>query len=252
MFDLNFLSKLRMRELDFVSCEIKSGARILEFGAGAGTQALELQARGFEVLAIDLMHSDYYPDRVFPVIDYDGRHIPFPDQSIDIIFSSNVLEHVEDLPQILEEFRRVLSPEGYCVHLMPSVAWRAWTFATGFPTALVAILHLIRDLLISPNMGRAVALRKNLKAIAGGLLPLGHGTSIEGISELWTFSVPAWRAVFCKAGFTVDSVRTIGVFHTGNMLAGSRLSISHRERIAQLLGGAANIFIVRPTAQRPE
>lgn len=249
MFDLHFLSALRTRELDLCCGAIRAGARVLEFGAGTGTQAQQLHMKGFDVVAIDLSHSNYSPDRVFPVIDYDGRHIPLPDHSVDVIFSSNVLEHVEDLPQILSEFRRVLTPGGYCVHLMPSVAWRAWTFVTGIPTALIASWRVIRDMVAPPSIGRVAALRRNLKAIAGGLLPLGHGTSIEGFSELWTFSIRAWRSTFRAAGFVVDAVRPVGVFHTGHMLAGSKLSVASRERLALRLGSAAHLYIVHPVAQ---
>lgn len=248
MFDLHFLSALRTRELDLSFGAIRAGARVLEFGAGTGTQAQQLKVKGFDVIAIDLGNSDYSPDRVFPVIDYDGRHIPLPNHSVDVIFSSNVLEHVVDLPQILSEFRRVLTPGGYCVHLMPSVAWRAWTFVTGVPTAMVASWRVLRDMVVPPSIGRVAAMRRNLKAIAGGLLPLGHGTSVEGFSELWTFSTLAWRSTFRAAGFVVDAVRPVGVFHTGHMLAGSKLPIASRERLARRLGSAANIYIVRPVA----
>lgn len=246
MFDLNFLGDLRARELDLSSAYIRPGSKVLEFGAGAGTQARDLQRRGFNVVAIDLGNSAFSLDRVFPVIDYDGRHIPLPDQSIDVIFSSNVLEHVDDLNQILAEFRRILAPGGYCVHIMPSVAWRAWTFATGVPTAMVASWCAIRDMIMPPPAGRVVALRRNFKVIASGLLFLGHGTSVEGISELWTFSIPAWRSKFKAAGFSVDAVMPVGVFHTGHMMLGSRLPLARRERLAQRFGSAAHLYIVCP------
>jgi len=33
---------------------------------------------------------DYAAQRVFPIRDYDGRTIPLPDASVDVVFSSNV------------------------------------------------------------------------------------------------------------------------------------------------------------------
>ena len=51
--------------------ELRPGSRLLEFGAGTGTQARALAERGMDVVAIDLAVSGYAQDRVFPVIDYD-------------------------------------------------------------------------------------------------------------------------------------------------------------------------------------
>ena len=71
----------------------------------------------------------------FPIIDYDGHHIPFDDNSFDIVFSSNVLEHICDLHQINREIQRVLRSDGYCVHVIPTHTWRFWTTLSAFPTA---------------------------------------------------------------------------------------------------------------------
>jgi SAM-dependent methyltransferase len=251
MFDIAFLDVLRRRELELVVGELELGACVLEFGAGSGTQARELRSRGFTVIAIDLPASDYSGQRVFPVIDYDGYHIPLSDGSVDIIYSSNVLEHVSNLPQILAEFRRTLKPDGYCVHLMPSVAWRAWTFASGIPTAAMAAVRILRSLIL-PSPVHTRGFRKDIKALVAGLVPIGHGTSVEGLSELWTFSVPSWRSKFRKGRFRVDAVRPVGIFHTGHMLAGRRLSPRTRERLAKWIGSAANVFVIRPDRQASE
>jgi 2-polyprenyl-3-methyl-5-hydroxy-6-metoxy-1,4-benzoquinol methylase len=66
----------------------------LEFGAGTGKQALELQRRGFRVTAIEMLTSNYAEHRVFPILDYDGATIPLADASVDVVYSSNVLEHI--------------------------------------------------------------------------------------------------------------------------------------------------------------
>src|SRR5208283_5218724 len=96
--------------------------RVLEIGAGTGQQALELKRRGFDVAAIELADSAYAGARVFPVTDYDGARIPFPDRSFDAVFSSNALEHVRDLAFMHAEIRRVLKPGGIAVHVMPTPA----------------------------------------------------------------------------------------------------------------------------------
>ena len=78
MFSLKHLDTLRIAEIDKVLPFFPPGAQILEIGAGTGQQALELQRRGFDVTAIEIPDSNYAANRVYPIVDYDGRHIPLP------------------------------------------------------------------------------------------------------------------------------------------------------------------------------
>lgn len=43
----------------------------------------------------------------------DAQRLPLADESVDVIISNAVLEHVRDLPATLAEMRRVLKPGGY-------------------------------------------------------------------------------------------------------------------------------------------
>ena len=85
---------LRLAGLDGIARQVPPGARILELGAGTGVQALDLTRRGFDAATIDLSSSQYADDQMFPARAYDGRRIPFADSSFDVVFSSNVLEHI--------------------------------------------------------------------------------------------------------------------------------------------------------------
>ena len=249
MFNVGLLNEIRAAELEKLVSFLPPGARLLEFGAGTGEQAKLLSERGFDVIAIDLAGGSYSNERVFPVTDYDGRQIPLPDKSVDVVFSSNVLEHVEDLGSTFAEFRRVLKDGGIGVHAIPTPAWRFWTFVAGVPSAIQAAAVTVPNL-ISPPAGltRRGAAVRNLKTIAGGLLPIGHGTSREGISELWTFSSRAWSKTFLRYGWEVVEERPTGLFHTGHLLAGNQFSFAARRKLAGWLGSAAQIYIVRPTA----
>lgn len=48
---------------------------------------------------------------------YDGQHLPFADESFDVITSNAVLEHVHDLPFLSKEMYRVAKDHGICYHL---------------------------------------------------------------------------------------------------------------------------------------
>ena len=54
---------------------------------------------------------------------YDGKTIPMGDGTVDGIFSSEVLEHIFNPEEILEEFRRVLKPNGKILITCPFV-WK--------------------------------------------------------------------------------------------------------------------------------
>ncbi len=247
MFSIDFLEAIRSAELEAVLPELRRDMRLLEFGAGTGIQARSLRDIGYDVTAIDLASSGYADNRVYPIIDYDGRHIPLEDKSIDLIFSSNVLEHVEDFPQIAREFHRITQSGGYGVHLMPSAGWRAWTLLAGLPNALVASASLARHA-VQPRRGesRSQSIMRDAKIAVTSVLPLGHGTAIEAFSELYTFSAHAWCRRFARHGFKVVSVKPIGLFHTGHQLFGRTLSIARRRQLASTLGSAANVFVVTP------
>jgi SAM-dependent methyltransferase len=246
VFDLDFLRALRIEEMRRILPLLPLGSRVLEVGAGTGEQAKILSEHGFDVVAIDLPASSYSEHRTFPVLDYDGRTIPLSDDTVDVVFSSNVLEHVEDLPRLLGEFKRVLRPGGIGVHVMPTSMWRLATFFTGVPTAVIGSLQLVRDLVWRrPDLSRSAAIRKNAKTVAGAILPVGHGTSFEGLSELVTFSPQRWRRTFARNGFRVEADYPMRLSYTGHMLLGRRLSFPARERLSGYLGSATHIYVVR-------
>ena len=247
MFNVQYLNELRIVEMEQLVKLIPRGARILEFGAGTGQQARFLADRGFDVLAVDLASSNYAEHRLFPVEQYDGRRIPLDDHSVDVIFSSNVMEHVEDISGIMEEFHRILRVGGCGLHVMPTPSWRLWTFVTGIGNSAVTMFSIPKHLISPPrSRSRVAALKSDLRTIAGGLLPLGHGTSREGISELYTFSRRAWVRTFEKHGFTVVKDQAIGLFYTGHMLFGRRMTFPRRRRLSRWLGSATRIYIVKP------
>jgi SAM-dependent methyltransferase len=89
------------------------GKRILDFGAGDGgvTQLLHDKLSPHTV-GIDVCA--YGKSRV-PIMQYDGRVAPFPDESFDAIVSTNVLHHVSDNQQCLSEFQRLLKRGGRAI-----------------------------------------------------------------------------------------------------------------------------------------
>ena len=101
-------------------CEIQD-KRILELGPGRSLQLLE-RAKGEgaqRCVALDVVR---YADAIaaadrsrIEFIQYDGVRFPLPNASFDIVWSSDVLEHVSDPAAVLRECYRVLVPGGVCI-----------------------------------------------------------------------------------------------------------------------------------------
>lgn len=249
MFSVEHLNVLRSAEIEKISSHFRPrGARILEVGAGTGQQALELRKRGFSIEAIEIRNSNYAKNRLFDVIDFDGRNIPFPDASFDIVFSSNVLEHVPDLVQMHKEIRRVLRPSGYAVHVLPTHAWRFWTTLSAFPSALQ---HF--DTLRAGLRPRCPCDSAEIRRLTGTWMRAGrcifapfvqrrHGERGNIISELWIFHPSWWRRNFRSNGFEIIKDEPMGLFYTGNMIFNRTWPLEKRRQLAKLLGSACHIF----------
>lgn len=209
--------------------------RVLEIGAGSGLQSKVLEDWGLDVEAIDIETSAYAGSRVFPVKDYDGRHIPFPDASFDAVFSSNTLEHVPDLAGMHSEIRRVLKPGGVAVHVLPTHWWRLWTTLVSAPQAMRRLGQVFSGTRFKK------ALRNSAEAIA----PVRHGERGNFLSELWYFNPAWWRRNFRDHGFDIVTDQPLGLFYTGHGFRGEGMPIDRRARLARQLGSATHIFQLR-------
>jgi len=87
-----------------------SGAIVLDVGF-TGYDNPERKAALPHAIGVDLD----YPG-------YDGLRLPFSAQSVDAIFSSHCLEHIEDEQAALRDWFRVLKIGGFLVCMVPSQA----------------------------------------------------------------------------------------------------------------------------------
>jgi SAM-dependent methyltransferase len=256
VFSIEHLHALRSAETEVVAAYFPPGARILEIGAGAGHQALDLSQRGFDVSAVDVPVSNYADARVFPVQDYDGVTLPFEADSFDVVFSSNVLEHVKNLPKLHQEIRRVLNPDGKCVHVLPTHAWRLWTTLSAFPVAVQYLAALAPEAL--PRRVDRAELRRlfgvALRALKHASYPLRqprHGERGSVITELYYFRPGWWREHFLRNRFSIMREAPMGLFYTGHMVL-PKMSFDTRRALAAHFGSACHLFELRPEANSAE
>lgn len=126
------------------------GKTALEVGCGGGILSEEIARLGFAVTGIDpsahsLQIAASHAQAGGLRITYAqgaGEAIPYPDQSFDIVFCCDVLEHVRDVPRVIAEISRVLRPGGvFCydtlnrtllsnlVAIHIAQVWKRWAFA---------------------------------------------------------------------------------------------------------------------------
>ncbi len=105
------------------------GCRVLEIGSGSGTRAVALALRGAAVVGVEPIEAGVQVSRMraerYPPFNTSfqvgrGEKLPFPDGSFDLVFSTEVLQHVQRLEQVIAETARVLRPGGHCYHEAPN------------------------------------------------------------------------------------------------------------------------------------
>jgi SAM-dependent methyltransferase len=108
----------RYREFDqaLTLCDISDSSRILDVGCGISTvlHFLPGERHGVDPLADEYKKLYSYPTGI-SVQKAFGEELPFPDQYFDVVFCSNVLDHVVDPQRVVQEIRRVLQPDGCLV-----------------------------------------------------------------------------------------------------------------------------------------
>ncbi len=89
--------------------------RILVLGCGNGLEAGYLHhLLGAEVHGVDI-DKEFEPwgIKYASLHNYDGKRLPYPDGYFDAVYSYHVLEHVQDVPLMLTEIRRVIRQNGF-------------------------------------------------------------------------------------------------------------------------------------------
>lgn len=104
---------------------IGSGHRVLDVGCYDGSIMARIEARGSEVVGIDLSAPalEIARARGLRVVEGDlEKSLPFPDGAFSVVFAGEVLEHVYHVDGFVAEIRRVLEPHGALVLTTPNLA----------------------------------------------------------------------------------------------------------------------------------
>lgn len=100
------------------SSSFKNG-RLLDFGCGSKPYRSLFKVD--EYVGLDTNNSGHSHENENIDVLYDGKKIPFDDSTFDYIFSSEVLEHVFNIDEIISELNRVLKVNGKILITLPFV-----------------------------------------------------------------------------------------------------------------------------------
>jgi SAM-dependent methyltransferase len=99
-------------------------ARILEVGCGGGAFLAFLEERGHSPTGVDVLEEAIEAARKVAerseIMLADAARLPFAEGSFDCLVSQHLVEHLDDLPAALAEWRRVLAAGGVMAICTPN------------------------------------------------------------------------------------------------------------------------------------
>src|SRR5262245_38718568 len=177
----SYLHTIRATEIDriFGRCPSKLFASGLELGAGDGHQSelLISYAKHLTVTDWDVARLRRRPEADVQACDAEAVENAFAPGTFDLVFSSNLLEHLPAPGAALRGIHTVLKDDGVTIHVMPNPFWK------------FSYLSLLAPVRIGRRLNRA--LRRSRKpsrtvaAVTSSNNPMTNSPCTEG--RRWNF-----------------------------------------------------------------
>ena len=226
--------------------------KILEIGGGDGYQAQRMMKLGYDVISIDI--NPKFP-QYHPVKKVDGVHLNFPPNTFDVIYSSCVLEHVENMDLVFNEFHKILKDDGIMIHVVPS---SSWTILTNFWHYVLIPRHIFLSNTFLKLIGKhkqqitTTNIYDDISNIDSRsksskikyLLLHPHGIYPSLYHELYYYSKFYWKKLFKKQGFETISIINGPYLYSGYGIFRMKF-LTLRSFFAKYLSSSFYIFVVK-------
>lgn len=218
-----YLHEMRKREIEliFAQCPKKIFGKGLELGAGDGFQTTLLSS-----YVNTLISTEYNKDHLknkkstfsikYQHCDAEVVSEKFKNKQFDIIFSSNMLEHVPRPQKVLQGVYKTLKDDGVTIHVMPSPFWKLCNLFFYMPNRFVSCVDVLS------KKGGLNQVKNKIKAhhreyrcdnlkikgrqrsfVCRLLLPPLHGISEDHLTEFLAFRKKRWEKEFKDANLRI-------------------------------------------------
>jgi len=210
---IQHLHNHRKRELGliFSKCPERLFQEALELGAGDGFQSGLLTRYASKIISTDL-NPDILKGQNGDSIEYricNAEEIDkiFDRGVFDLVFSSNLLEHLPDPGRALDAIYNVLKDNGITIHVMPNPFWKFCTMLLRMPYICInAIEKMAQKEPDKEGTENRLKARDKRKLIHDILVPRPHGASSSNIKEFYLFSKARWKKQFKKANLDLIKI----------------------------------------------
>lgn len=263
-----YLHEFRGREFRLVFDRFphRTFRNAVELGAGDGFQSALLLPYTERLVSTDYRAP---ADPADPRVDV--RALPaeqiaeaFAPAEFDLVYSSNLLEHVPDPPQVLKAVHEILADDGITIHVMPNRAWKICQVALWIPHLVVTVLddvmtgHNVRVVLgrlrkatgepgtagESTEKNNPTVVRPHRSLLRKAFAPEPHGVSAGHREEFAAFSRRRWQRELRRAGFDVVAVLP------GPFSSGYGFGVRPVTRLLERFGvGSEYVFVAKKAGQ---
>lgn len=226
--------------------------KILEVGGRFGYQAKIISDMGYDIVSIDIYPQD---PQHHPVQKGSINQLNFDSNTFDLIFSSNMLQEIDDIGKAFNEIKRVLKKNGLIIHIVPS-SW--WSLITNFWHYLLIPKYLANSSTAKQifnlddnrksEEGRVKdknvhSAQKNLKRLF--LHPLGISPSF--VHEIYYFSSFFWKKLFENYEFKIIYIKNCPYFYSAYGIFKMRF-LKIRKLLAKCCFPSCYCFVLKKTS----
>lgn len=267
-----YVGQLKRHEMKMLREALPRNAfgRVLELGAGDGIQSESLAKLAEWVVATDInpyrMRRRPHGNLSYVICDAETVGTAFSPRSFDIVYSSNMLEHLPNALACLRGTAGILRDNGIAVHWVPSPTLKIFYLIGFYPNLARNIVRSVarrfaKSHQAAQNAERAtetIAWREKQRTMANNYkrldrhqkrrlrlrpFPRPHGVAKTHLAELQMFTEKHWRKTFIAAGFEIRAILR------GPFVSGYAFNLPALRRTAEMFGlHSENCYILTKKA----